>query len=77
MKHIYTWQHKNAVGKIIGEIKRFIDDDGNKQDIPYYNLNQDSSFDSGTTEAMKTKGNMLFGLDRTCHQLSQTTLAAK
>lgn len=60
---IYTWQHKNTSNQIIGEIKRFIDDKGGKQDIPFYISNGISGFDKGTTEAMKAKGNPLFGIE--------------
>ena len=62
-KHIFTWQHKNTVNKIVGEIKRFIDESENKKDIPFYIPNISGGFDRGTTDEMKSKGNPLFGLE--------------
>ena len=70
MMHIFTWKHKNASGQTSGEIKRFIDETGNKQDIPYYIPNKNGGFDAGTTGEMKIKGNPLFGLIRSQISLS-------
>jgi len=62
MKHIFTWKHKNSAGKVIGEIKRFIDSSWRKYDIPCYNKSSDS-FLKGIPAAMKQKGYPLFGLE--------------
>lgn len=59
---VFVWQHHNSQGHIIGEIKRFIDQAGNKSDIPYYQL-KDQQFKAGIPEIFKHKKYPLFGLE--------------
>jgi DNA primase len=59
---IFVWQHHNAVGQTIGEIKRFIDKQGKKQDIPFYHRDG-QKFKAGIPELLKKNGHPLFGLD--------------
>lgn len=58
----FTWQHKNAIGNIIGKIHRFIGLDGKKKDIPHYN-SDGQEFKAGIPEKLKEKGYPLFGLE--------------
>lgn len=59
---VHEWQHKNSSGVIIGKIKRFIDREGRKQDIPFY-LRYGNEFKAGIPEELKQKGYPLFGLE--------------
>jgi hypothetical protein len=59
---VFVWQHHNAGKYIIGEIKRFINKEGKKQDIPYYNR-QGQEFKAGIPEELKQHGYPLFGLE--------------
>ena len=59
---IFTWQHKNSIGKIIGKIHRFINLEGKKQDIPYYH-EQGEEFKAGIPDELKENGYPLFGLE--------------
>jgi hypothetical protein len=59
---VFVWQHHDAVGHTIGEIRRFVDNQGRKKDIPFYN--EDSGkFKSGIPENLKRNGYTLFGLE--------------
>ncbi len=59
---VFVWQHHDAVRHPIGEIKRFIDREGKKQDIPYYKR-QGQEFKAGIPEELKQHGYPLFGLE--------------
>lgn len=59
---VYEWQHKNSSGGIIGKIKRFIDREGKKRDIPFYKR-CGNEFEVGIPEELKQKGYPLFGIE--------------
>jgi putative DNA primase/helicase len=60
-KLLFAWPHKDA-DKVIGEIRRFIDEEGKKTDIPFYNTDA-HGFTKGVPETLKQIPYPLFGKD--------------
>ena len=59
---IFLALDKLADGTVIGEIRRYIDENGEKQDIPCYTMNS-KGFEKGIPGELKRKQYPLFGLD--------------
>jgi hypothetical protein len=62
---VFVWQHLDMNGRVIGNIRRYVDHDGSKSDIPYYHFENDT-FKAGIPEQIKHKGYPLFGLETFC-----------
>lgn len=59
---VFVWQHLDVDGRVIGNIRRYVDQDGSKSDIPYYHFSNEK-FKAGIPENIKSQGYPLFGLE--------------
>jgi len=50
---LFVWTHRDAGGKPIGEIRRFVDSEGKKRDIPFYRPADGFGFGPGLPNEMK------------------------